>query len=292
MTKNQAWILATRPKTLLASIGPVILGLAVAYSLSGKLNIVLAIATLLCAILMQIGTNLVNDYFDFKKGVDDKDRLGPTRVTSSGLLSEEEVKKGYMVTFSLALLIGIYLMIMGGLPIVIICISSLIVAYCYTGGPFPLSYNALGELAALIFFGPVAVWGTYFLQTLSFDKEPALIGLGPGFIAAAILAVNNLRDIESDRKSGKTTIASFCGADSGKLLILVFILASTFMPLYLAASTSKQAVVGGAFVAYFFIRTWKRIVSGPINAELNECLASTAKYLFIYCIVTSILLVV
>ena len=292
MTKNQAWILATRPKTLLASIGPVILGLSVAYSLSGKINTILALATVMCAVLMQIGTNLVNDYFDFKKGVDDKNRLGPTRVTSAGLLSEKEVKRGYFLAFGLALFIGLYLMITGGLPIIIICMASLLFAYCYTGGPFPLSYNALGEVSALIFFGPIAVWGTYFLQTLSFDKEAAIIGIGPGLISAAILAVNNLRDIESDRKSKKTTIASFCGADSGRLLILCLILASTFMPLYLATIASNKLVVIGSFVAYFFVRTWKRIMTGPINAELNECLANTAKYLFMYCIVISVLLLI
>jgi 1,4-dihydroxy-2-naphthoate octaprenyltransferase len=150
--KTNPWILAARPKTILASIGPVLIGLSIAFHLSQKINTTIALLTLICAILLQIGTNIANDYLDFKKGVDTLERLGPVRVTSKGLISEDKMKKALILILSSAFLCGIYLMIHGGPFIVAIGLLSLYFSYGYTGGPFPLSYNGLGELAALLFF--------------------------------------------------------------------------------------------------------------------------------------------
>ena len=204
----QAWWIAFRPQTLIVSIAPVLLGLALAYNDFKNINWLIASLTLVAAVLIQIGTNLINDLYDFINGADNDDRLGPIRVTQSGLISQKKIKRGAFFCFFLALLIGGYLVYKGGIPILLIGSFALISGYCYTAGPYPLGYNGLGDIFVFIFFGLIAVPGTYYLQTQNlFNKEALLIGSAIGFIAVAILCVNNIRDIESDKKAGKKTLA-------------------------------------------------------------------------------------
>tara|TARA_Y100001958_G_C21145475_1_gene482965 strand:+ start:240 stop:1160 length:921 start_codon:yes stop_codon:yes gene_type:complete len=287
-SKLSVWISATRPKTLLASQGPVLLGLFLAFEINQNINFSIAIITLLCALLMQIGTNLVNDYFDHFTGVDSEKRLGPERVTSKGLLAPEEVKKGFLTCFITSFLFGCILMYVGGYPIIIIGLLSLLMAYTYTGGPFPLSHFALGELVAIIFFGPVAVWGTYFLQTKSFDTLPVLIGLGPGFIAGTLMSINNLRDRISDKKASKLTLAVLLGEERARLLTLFTVILSGFIPTITYFLKPNPYLLLPALTPLLFLKNWNYLRKGPINQHLNIVLAKTGQYLFLYCIFFSL----
>jgi 1,4-dihydroxy-2-naphthoate octaprenyltransferase len=290
--KTNPWILAARPKTILASIGPVLIGLSIAFHLSQKINTTIALLTLICAILLQIGTNIANDYLDFKKGVDTLERLGPVRVTSKGLISEDKMKKALILILSSAFLCGIYLMIHGGPFIMAIGLLSLYFSYGYTGGPFPLSYNGLGELAALLFFGPIAVVGTTYLQTHQFDYYSITLGIGVGLISAAILAVNNLRDIVSDSKLGKKTIAVIFGEKFQRRLIIFLSLMAAFISMSLGIFIKNYLLFSPLILFFLFHSNWKEILYQPITSLLNNNLANTAKYLFIYSILTSISLVI
>ena len=201
-----AWFLATRPKTLAAAAVPVAVGTAVAYA-SGYLAWLPAIAALVGALLIQIGTNLANDYFDFKKGADTHERLGPLRVTQAGLLSETAVRNTMIGTFGLAALVGTYLVAVGGWPIAVIGILSIMSGVAYTGGPYPLGYNGLGDVFVFIFFGLVAVTGTYWVQALAWSNVALISAVPVGLLSVAILIVNNYRDIDTDVKAGKRTLA-------------------------------------------------------------------------------------
>ena len=204
----QAWWIAFRPKTLIVSIAPVALGLALADHNGNFTSVLIGILTLCAAVLIQIGTNLINDVYDFLSGADTDNRLGPARAVQSGLLPVRKVKLGAYVCFLMALLIGAYLVYEGGIPILLIGSFALISGYCYTAGPYPLGYNGFGDLFVFIFFGLIATPGTYYLQTnILFDINAILIGSAIGFLAVAVLCVNNIRDINSDKKVGKKTLA-------------------------------------------------------------------------------------
>ena len=287
-SKLSVWVMAIRPKTLLASQGPVLLGLFLAFDHNQNINFFIAILTLVCALLMQIGTNLVNDYFDHFSGVDSKSRLGPERVTSKGLLTPEDVKKGYLACFLISFLLGCFLMFVGGYPIIIIGLLSLLMAYTYTGGPFPLSHFALGELVAIIFFGPIAVWGTYFLQTKSFDTLPVLIGLGPGFIAGTLMSINNLRDRVNDKKASKTTLAVLLGEKRARLLTLFTVILSGSIPTITYFLKPNPYLLLPALTPLLFLKNWNYLRNGPINNHLNLVLAKTGQYLFLYCLFFSL----
>jgi len=276
------YLMAIRPKTLTASVGPVLLGLFFAKYEQGSINILIACLTLLCALLMQMGTNLVNDYFDFKRGIDGDKRLGPTRATQSGLIKPYLIKKAYQVLFSISFLLGIFLMYQGGLPIILIGLTSLLSAYAYTGGPIPLSYFGLGELLALIFFGPIAVWGTYYLQTSSTNLTPLILGLGPGLISATIMGINNLRDHQSDKASGKFTLAVFLGEKKMRMLLMLLVILSGALPFFYMLKMKKLALILPLIALLLFRSNWKRIYIGPIDAGLNQALAKTGQYMFLY----------
>lgn len=201
-----AWGLAIRPRTLPAAAAGVVMGSALAWY-DGVFEWKAALACLLAALLLQIGSNLANDVFDYERGTDTDERLGPLRVTQTGLLSPPQVKAGMAVIFGLATLLGLYLTWLGGWPILIIGVASILAAIAYTGGPFPLGYHGLGDIFVFIFFGLAAVTGTYYLQAGSVSPGAWWMAIPPGLIITAILVVNNLRDLENDRKSGKHTLA-------------------------------------------------------------------------------------
>lgn len=288
MTNTKLWLMAIRPKTLTASLGPVILGLSYARFQYQMWLPYIFLLTLLCSLFLQIGTNLVNDYFDFKKGTDNETRLGPTRVTQSGLLREGQVKTAYQLVFLIAFILGIFLMIKGGVLIVTIGLLSLLTAYAYTGGPFPLSYFGMGELLAMFFFGPVAVWGTFYLQTGVMDFNPIILGLGPGLISAQLMSINNLRDHQSDTLANKKTLAVIFGETTARKLPVIFGGLSFLIPLLFFLKTGKLSLLLPILCLGFFIPLAKRILKGPIDSGLNETLAGTGKFLFIYCILFSL----
>jgi 1,4-dihydroxy-2-naphthoate octaprenyltransferase len=198
--------LATRPKTLPAALAPVVVGTALAVK-DGKFALFPALAALTGALLLQIGVNLANDYFDYIKGIDTKDRLGPVRVTQSGLMSPETVRNGMLLTLALAFLVGIYLVYVAGWPLLLVGLAAIASALAYSGGRHPLASAGLGDLFVFLFFGLVAVSGTYYVQAVSMSVWVAAASVPVGFLITAIIVVNNLRDIDTDRATGKYTLA-------------------------------------------------------------------------------------
>lgn len=287
-TKLNNWLQAIRPKTLFASLSPVILGLAIAYIHQGHLNFTIAILTIIAALLMQIASNLANDYLDALRGVDNETRLGPTRVTQAGLISASAMKRALILVMGLAFLSGIYLMWVGGPVIIFIGLLSLYFAYGYTGGPFPLSHHGLGEAASFLFFGVIAVSGTTYLQTHQFSKLALFMGFGPGFISATILAINNLRDIKSDREANKRTIAVRFGESFQRRLCLALIGASSLVILFVTFLYQYTWLFPVAFLPLAFIANWLHIARGEIDKRMNNALAKTAQYLLFYCVLASV----
>lgn len=215
MNRVQVWTYAFRPKTLVIGISPVIIGATLAIS-QGSFDPMLFLFTLFTALAIQIGTNLANDYFDFIKGADTQERKGFMRVTQAGLVTPATMKRAMVAMFCTAALCGSYLIWSGGLPIALLLALSIALGILYTGGPFPLAYLGLGELFAFLFFGPIAVLGTYYLQTGTLSQEALMIGLSPGAFSMAFLIVNNVRDIEEDRMAHKKTMAVRFGRTFGK----------------------------------------------------------------------------
>jgi 1,4-dihydroxy-2-naphthoate octaprenyltransferase len=215
-----AWMLAIRPRTLPAAAAGVIMGGTLAWH-DGFLRLDALLVCLFAALLLQIGSNLANDVFDYERGTDTPERLGPTRVTQAGLLTPSQVKAGMVVVFSLAAVLGSYLAYLGGLPIILIGIAAIISAIAYTGGPFPLGYYGLGDIFVFIFFGLAAVAGTYYVQAGVVSSAAWWMTIPPGMIITAILVINNLRDLENDRKAGKHTLAVIFGERATKIQYLV-----------------------------------------------------------------------
>lgn len=288
-SRIKVWLLAARPKTLWAAVSPVIIGTAMAYG-HGHIDWLSLICALSGAVLIQIGTNLSNDYFDYVKGTDTTERIGPTRATQSGMVSPAGMRRAFIITFALVLLPGAYIIWRGGWPFVIIGLVSILCGILYTAGPFPLGYIGLGDLFVLIFFGPVAVGGTYYLHTLTLDTAAVIAGLAPGLISVAILAVNNMRDIDEDRQAGKRTLAVRFGRRFARVEYLVCMLLAGFViPLYFYASAESRffvlvplIVVTAATPA---IKTVFVTTDGP---TLNGVLAKTGKLLLVFSIVFSL----
>jgi len=273
------WLLAIRPKTLPAAVVPVLIGSAVAFS-NGVFSALPALAALAGALFLQIGSNLANDVYDFKKGADTAERVGPTRVTQAGLLSAKQVLSGMWTVFALATLVGVYLVWVGGWPIVAIGLSSIVAAIAYTGGPFPLGYKGLGELFVFLFFGVIAVSGTYYVQAGALSPTAVLAGIPIGLLCANILVVNNVRDIETDRKAGKRTLAARFGRKFGVGMYLVFLTVSLGIPVGLAAS-GLYAPLATLLTAPVGFGLYQRLnaQSGP---SLNAVLGATAQYELLY----------
>ena len=206
----QKWLIAVRPRTLPTAVAPVVVGTAAAAA-DGRLQWLPALAALSGALLLQIGVNLANDYFDFVKGVDTSDRVGPTRVTQSGLISPAGVRTAMIASLAAAVLVGVYLIYVGGAPILLVGLAAVAAALAYSGGPFPLASHALGDLFVFVFYGPVAVCGAYWVQAFTFTPRVGLLALQMGLLITAVLVVNNLRDIATDRRAGKRTLAVVLG---------------------------------------------------------------------------------
>lgn len=226
----RAWLLAARPATLPAAVVPVLVGAAVALN-AGVFRALPFWATLLAATLIQIGTNFANDYFDFHKGADTAERLGPVRVTQSGLIAIGTVRSGMLLIFGLAALVGLYLVAVGGWPILLIGVLSIAAGVLYTGGPWPLGYHGLGDLFVFVFFGLVAVMGTTFVQMGAVPLAALVNALPIAMLATALLVVNNLRDIHTDRAAHKYTLAVLLGARVARAEYLLLLLLAYLLPL-------------------------------------------------------------
>ena len=228
----KAWVLASRPKTLFAAVAPVLLGSALAFSHS-KENLPAAIAALFGAICIQIATNLANDYWDAKKGADTAERLGPVRVTASGLLKPRTVFLGMVFFFLLATAAGVFLTLRAGWPVVAIGVVSIFFGILYTAGPFSLAYLGLGEVFTFLFFGLVATAGTYFVQALSYSPDAVLLGVMPGCYSVVLIALNNLRDRATDQRVNKKTLAVRFGEKFARIEILLFLFIPSIVPLFI-----------------------------------------------------------
>jgi 1,4-dihydroxy-2-naphthoate octaprenyltransferase len=285
--KFNAWILASRPKTLPAAVSPVIVGSAFAYKY-GEFILTAAIAAVLTALLLQIGANLANDVFDFFKGADITERLGPVRVTQAGLLSSKEVLAGMWISFGIAGILGLYLFLRAGWLVLVIGLLTIIAAIAYTGGPIPLGYYGLGDLTVFIFFGPVAVCGTYFVQALELNIPIMIASIPMGLLITAILVVNNLRDIKTDTAVGKKTLAVMLGVVGTRyeyLICLLLAFSVPFIMLYFGFVSFWVVLVLLALpFAFSLIRSvWME--SGPI---LNKTLAGTGQLVLVFSLLFSV----
>lgn len=281
-SKLGAWRLAVRPPTLTASVGPVLVGWGVAWALGG-FRLGPACAALAGAVLLQIGANLANDLFDFRRGADTAERLGPPRAAQLGLLSERELIAGMVAVFGAAFLVGVYLVAEGGWPVVAIGLSAIAAAVAYTGGPFPYGYRALGDLFVFLFFGPAAVVGTVWVQAQEAPLLSWLASLPMGALVTAILVVNNLRDREQDARAGKITLAVVLGDRGTRLWYLALVVVSYAVPvaLWLGGLASPWATM--AYASLPVARGPARAVaSGVSGRPLNTALRDTARLVFVF----------
>jgi 1,4-dihydroxy-2-naphthoate octaprenyltransferase len=226
----KAWLLAIRPKTLPAALSPVLVGIALAVR-DGVFRWLPSTAALLIALLLQIGVNIANDYFDHVKGIDQPDRKGPVRVTQSGLIPPERVRLGMIIVFALVALIGAYLVILGGWFALLIGLTAILSALAYSGGPWPLASHALGDLFVFIYFGLAGVCGTYYVQALTIPLWVIVAAVPVGLLITAILVVNNLRDIETDRRAGKRTLAVIFGQRGTVIYFISLLVIAYIVPL-------------------------------------------------------------
>jgi 1,4-dihydroxy-2-naphthoate octaprenyltransferase len=272
----QAWLLAIRPKTLTAGFVPVAVGTGLAFG-RGVGKVLPAFAALLGALFIQIATNLLNDYYDFKKGADTHERLGPTRATQSGLLTPGEVMTGAILAGALAVMVGFYLVAVAGWPVLAIGVLSLASGFAYTGGPYPLGYHGLGDLFVFVFFGLVAVGGTYFVQagTLAHAVWPAAVAIGA--MGTLLLVVNNLRDVRTDAKAGKRTLAVLFGERAGKAEYVALLVVAYLMPILLFALGEAKPWVLGSLLSLPLAVAPLRVVLRQEGATLNTALGGTAR---------------
>ena len=286
-SRLQAWFLACRPKTLSVSLSPVLVGTAIAWHDSGRILWLPLLAAALGAALIQIGTNLFNDVGDFLRGTDTPDRLGPKRATAEGWLSARQVETVAWLAFALALLCGIYLVGHAGWPIVAIGLASLAAGWAYTGGPAPIAYRPLGEVFVFIFFGLVAVSGSYYLQTLCLTPIALFTAALVGIHAAAVITVNNYRDLDGDARNGKSTLAVLLGRPATRRLYSAEMLVPYALLPLLAASLGWRATLPllSLPLALRLIQRFNSEAPGPV---FNGILAATAGLQMAYALLLSL----
>jgi len=281
ISKFDAWILASRPRTLAAAVVPVIVGSSIAIR-DGLFQPLAAFVALLCSILIQVGTNFVNDLFDFLHGTDKKERTGPQRAVASGIITTSEMKIGIYISFGLSLVLGMYLVLIGGWFILFLGVISILAGIAYTAGPFPLAYNGMGDIAVFIFFGFVGTVGTYYVQTLTITSMAFWSSVPVGALITNILVVNNYRDREEDRSNGKNTLAVIFGEKFTRLQYLTFMIVS-YAILFVVYFTYKRSF--WIFLPLFSLPIsikLIRMIYSLRGKELNKTLELTAKLSAIY----------
>ena len=276
----RAWILAARPATLTAAVSPVLVGCACAEA-AGVFRLGPALGALFGAMLLQIGSNFANDVFDFEKGADTAERLGPTRAVQAGLLTPSAMRVGMLVVFALALLIGVYLTAEAGPVIIAIGIASILSAIAYTGGPYPLGYHGLGDVFVFVFFGLVAVCGSAFVHARVLPATAPVAAVAIGALATAILVVNNLRDRETDARAGKRTLAVRLGRGGARAEYVLLYAAAYAVPFVLWAQGLGPLVLLPMLTLPLAVGN----VRGAFSLEgraLNPLLVRTAKLVFFF----------
>ncbi len=268
--------LAIRPRTLTAALVPVAVGTALA-ARAGAFRPLAALTALAGAVLIQIATNLVNDVHDFERGADTAERTGPLRVTQAGLVSPAQMHRAALATFVAALLPGVYLVAVGGWPIALVGVASLLSGYAYTAGPYPLGYHGLGDLFVFLFFGVIAVSGTYWVQAGRLDAEVLLCSLPVAALATALLVVNNLRDVQTDARAGKRTLAVRFGAASARWEYVALLTAAFATPVALFATGQRHWPVLLALAAAPIAAPPLVHVLHEEGRALNAALAATAR---------------
>lgn len=287
----KVWFAAARPRTLPAAIAPVLVGTALAWHdlwlERQPLAWPAALACLGFALLIQIGTNFANDYYDFIKGADTHERVGPRRAVAAGLVSPEVMKSAMIVVFMFAFIVGLSLLKYGGWPLLVVGATSILCGIAYTGGPFPLGYNGLGDLFVFIFFGLVAVCATFFVQTGYVSQEALLCSVGVGLLAANILVVNNYRDVDTDRVAGKRTLVVRFGRRFARIQFGVSLLVALTIPLHLLRMGYKPLVLLPLLLAPLAWRHTNRLAGAKSPEELIALLGDTGKLLALYAILLS-----
>ena len=281
ITKLDAWILATRPRTLPAALVPVLVGSSIAIH-DEMFKPLAAIVALVCAILIQIGTNFVNDLYDFLHGTDKKDRIGPKRVVTSGLISIPEMKLGIVFVFGLSFVLGMYLVHLAGWEILLLGVISILAGIAYTAGPFPLAYNGLGDIASFLFFGLIGTVGTYYVQANEISPFAFWSSIPVGALITNILVVNNYRDREEDQSNGKNTLAVLLGEKFARLQYVFFMIVS-YAILFVVYFTYKSSV--WVFLPLISLPLSVKLIKMIFTLrgrELNKTLELTAKLSALY----------
>jgi 1,4-dihydroxy-2-naphthoate polyprenyltransferase len=281
------WLMAARLRTLPAAIAPVLVGTSLALG-DGTFHPLAFVAALLGAILIQVGTNLSNDYSDARRGADTEDRLGPVRVTAGGLVPPGQVLIATYVTFGLAVACGAYLVAVAGPELIAVGAASILAGVLYTGGPRPYGYEGLGELFVFLFFGIVAVSGSYFVQVQELPWQAYACAVPVGLLASAILVVNNVRDIDTDRRAGKRTLAVRLGRERTRFLYAAMVGAAFVtapLPWPLGAMNAWLLLPWLALpLALGVIRVVRSRIDGP---TLNGALAKTGALQLVFCLLYS-----
>ena len=297
VSRREAWVMAARPQTLPAGAAPVVIGVGLAVA-DGVFAPLPAVAALVGALLIQVGTNFANDYYDAVKGTDDPDREGFTRVTAGGLIAPESVKRAMALTYGLALVVGLYLVALGGVPILVVGLSSIVAGLLYTGGPYPYGYYGLGDLFVFVYFGLVAVTGTYYVQAVTvmdaglfpvsipestITAGAVLAGAAAGALATNILVVNNIRDRESDRAAGKRTLAVLIGYRWSRVEYLLLLAVAYAVPVACWLLLGYHPAVLLALASLPLAATVSRTVLRETSGEaLNPALERTGQLLALY----------
>lgn len=277
-----AWRAAARPPTLTAAVTPVLVGTGAAIG-DGAFSAGPFVAALFGAICLQVGANFANDVFDFERGADTGDRLGPPRATQTGLLTPAQMKVGMWAAFLLAFLAGIYLVVAAGWIVVVIGLASILAGLIYTGGPWPIGYHALGDVFTFVFFGMVAVVGTYFVQAEAAPGVVWLAAVPVGCTVTAILVANNLRDIDTDRAAGKTTLAVVLGERGTRAWYLLLVAAAYGVAIALWPATRVEPWALLALLSLpVAIAPLRAVAGGTAGRGLNATLVQTARFHLVF----------
>ncbi len=302
VSMTKAWVMAARPQTLPAAAAPVLVGVGLAWG-TGVFGFWPAIAALIGALLIQIGTNFANDYYDAIQGADTEAREGFTRVTQSGLIAPPTVKRAMYLTFAAAIAVGTYLVYVGGVPILVIGLLSVVSGIAYTGGPYPLGYHGLGDLFVFVFFGLVAVTGTYYVQAAALLAGPFPIMIPPGTVtlqaivaslpiaalSTNILVVNNVRDREEDATTGKRTLAVRFGYRFCRAEYFAFTALAYAVPLwFVATGAASIAVLLTLLTLPLGVSVVRTVLTETTGAALNPALERTGKLLALYAVLFAI----
>ena len=287
-SKIKIWIEAARPKTLAAAFVPVLIGASLAYS-EHTFNLIASLVALLCAFLIQIGTNFANDYYDAQKGADNDERVGFTRATATGLITPAMMMRATIITMGLAFVFGLYLVWHAGWVILLIGILSLIFGIAYTGGPYPLGYNGLGDIFVFIFFGIIAVMGTFYVNALHWSMLAFWVSLPAGALSVNILVINNLRDIETDAPAGKRTLGVMFGENALRWEYLLMIFLSFAIPPHLFFRDHFSWLIFLPFLTIpLAVILIKNIWQERKKTHFNKILEKTAQFMILFGLLFSI----